>query len=197
MRYPDSGRWQLLAVKLNFDRPEIMVERYVARKAGYFPYDPVAPGVAALVIDGIRNTRSTLRVDHIGSTSVVGCGGKGIVDLLVSYPAGALEAARDTLDQIGFQPQSGPEPFPESRPMRVGALTYRGTQYLVHAHVIRSGDREGRDLIEFRNRLRADAGLARAYQIEKLSILARGITVSTEYSKAKTEFIRGVLSDRH
>jgi len=185
----------LLAVTQGFEMPAIRIWRYVAKSASYFPYDLEAPRVAALVIDAILNCRSMLYVDHIGSTAVVGCGGKGIVDLLVTYPAGALSVARDALDQLGFQPQCGPERFPDSRPMRVGAVIYRGKEYLLHAHVIRGGDREGLDLIEFRNRLRTDGDLARAYQIEKLSILARGITVSTEYSKAKTDFIRAVLGD--
>jgi len=187
----------MLAAKPRFEMPAIKVERYVAKSASYFPYDPEAPRVAGLVIEAILNCRSTLYVDHIGSTAVAGCGGKGIVDLLVSYPAGAFDAAKDALDQLGFQPQGGNEPFPESRPMRVGAVTYRGKEYLIHAHVIRGGDREALNLIEFRNRLRGDVELTHAYQMEKLSILARGITVSTEYSKAKTEFIRAVLADNY
>ena len=108
---------------------------------------------------------------------------------------GAFFVARDALDQLGFQPQIGPEPFPESRPMRVGATTYRGKAYRVHAHVIRNGDREAQNLIKFRDRLRADAALVQAYQAEKLSILSSGITASTEYSKAKSDFIRAVLGD--
>jgi GrpB-like predicted nucleotidyltransferase (UPF0157 family) len=186
---------KLLAARNLCDRPAVKVERYAARLARYFPYDPEAPRVAARLIDSILDCRSTLYVDHIGSTAVPGCGGKGIIDLLVAYPAGAFFVARDALDQLGFQPQSGPEPFPESRPMRVGATTYRGKAYRVHAHVIRSGDREAQNLIKFRDRLRADAELVRAYQVEKLSILSSGITVSTEYSKAKSDFIRAVLGE--
>lgn len=185
----------MLATIRRCELTAIKVERYVAKSASYFPYDPDAPRAAMLIIEAILNCRSILYVDHVGSTAVPGCGGKGIVDLLVTYPTGAFCVAKDALDQLGFQPQGGPEPFPESRPMRVGAVTFRGKQSLVHAHVIRSGEREAIKLIEFRNRLRADSDLARAYQMEKLSILARGITVSTEYSKAKTDFIRGVLGD--
>ena len=179
----------------NCERPGVKVERYATQLARYFPYDPEAPRVAARLIDAILDCRSTLYVDHIGSTAVPGCGGKGIIDLLVAYPAGAFFVARDALDQLGFQPQVGPEPFPESRPMRVGATTYRGKVYRVHAHVIRSGDREAQNLIKFRDRLRADAELVQAYQVEKLSILSRGITASTEYSKAKSDFIRAVLDE--
>ena len=186
---------KLLAARNLCERPGVKVERYAAKLARYFPYDPEAPRVAARLIDAILDCRSTLYVDHIGSTAVPGCGGKGIIDLLVAYPAGAFFVARDALDQLGFQPQVGPEPFPESRPMRVGATTYRGKVYGVHAHVIRSGDREAQNLIKFRDRLRADAELVQAYQVEKLSILSSGITASTEYSKAKSDFIRAVLDE--
>jgi GrpB-like predicted nucleotidyltransferase (UPF0157 family) len=188
---------QLPAARSLGDAPAIKVERYGAKPAHYFPYDPEAPRVAARVIEAILDCRSTLFVDHIGSTAVPGCGGKGIIDLLVAYPAGAFFVATDALDQLGFQTQGGLEPFTESRPMRVGAATYRGKAYLVHAHVIRSGDRAGQDLIRFRDRLRADAELVQAYQVEKLSILSRGITVSAEYSRAKSEFIRAVLGAVH
>lgn len=186
----------MLAARYLGDRPAVKVERYAAKLARYFPYDPEAPRAAARLIDAILDYRSTLYVDHIGSTAVPGCGGKGIIDLLVTYPAGAFFIARDALDQLGFQPQSGPEPFPESRPMRVGVTTHRGKAYRVHAHVIRSGDPEAQNLIKFRDCLRADAELVQAYQVEKLSILSSGITASTEYSKAKSDFIRAVLGER-
>jgi GrpB-like predicted nucleotidyltransferase (UPF0157 family) len=188
---------QLPAARSLGDAPAIKVERYGAKPAHYFPYDPEAPRVAARVIEAILDCRSTLFVDHIGSTAVPGCGGKGIIDLLVAYPAGAFFVATDALDQLGFQTQGGPEPFTESRPMRVGAATYRGKAYLVHAHVIRSGDRAGQDLIRFRDRLCADAELVQAYQVEKLSILSRGVTVSAEYSRATREFSRAVLGAVH
>ena len=42
-----------------------------------------------------------LRVEHIGSTSVPGCAGKGIIDLMVLYPVGGLEHARQVLDSLG------------------------------------------------------------------------------------------------
>ena len=191
----DCEGFEVIATRRLHRAKAIKVERYTARAAEFLAYNPEAPRVAALVIEAIRKRRRLLNVDHIGSTAVPGCGGKGIIDLLVSYPAGAVCAARDALDRLGFQPQGGPEPFPESRPMRVGAVTHGGKVYLVHSHVICAGDREGQDLLKFRDRLRADADLVQAYQFEKLAIVARGITASREYSKAKGEFIRAVLAD--
>ena len=124
-------------------------------------------------------------MEHIGSTAIAGCWGKGIIDLLVLYQPGDLESARAALDRIEFQRQSGPEPFPESRPMRVGNVEYLGRMHRVHAHVVESGVDEARDLIRFRDILRVNISLRRAYETEKRAILARGITKSTEYSKAK------------
>jgi GrpB-like predicted nucleotidyltransferase (UPF0157 family) len=78
--------------------------------------------------------------------------------------------------------------------MRVGGVEYFGRAYRVHAHVVATGSDEARDLIKFRDILRSNSGLRRAYEAEKRAILARGITKSTEYSKAKGDFIRCVLA---
>jgi GrpB-like predicted nucleotidyltransferase (UPF0157 family) len=64
----------------------------------------------------------------------------------------------------------------------------------VHAHVIAAGSDAARDLLKFRDILRVNTGLRRAYEAEKRAILARGVTKSTEYSKAKGDFIRCVLA---
>ena len=69
-----------------------------------------------------------------------------------------------------------------------------GRMHRIHAHVIESGVDEARDLIRFRDILRVNISLRRAYETEKRAILARGITKSKEYSKAKGAFIRSVLA---
>lgn len=161
----------------------------------YLPHNPEARRVAQALAGLIARRNSDLQVEHIGSTAVPGCWGKGIIDLLVIYPTGSLRAARETLDRLGFQRQGGPEPFPESRPMRVGSIEYFGRRYRIHAHIIESGNTEAMHLINFRDALRLHAALRRAYEAEKRAILARGITQGTEYSKAKGDFIQRVLGN--
>ena len=162
----------------------------------YLPHNPEARRVAQALARLIAKRNAELQIDHIGSTAVPGCWGKGIIDLLVTYPAGSLPAARETLDRLGFQRQRGPEPFPESRPMRVGSFEYFNRGYRIHAHVIEGGNAEAIDLLKFRDALRQDVDLRRAYEAEKRAILARGITQGTEYSKAKGDFIRRALGQR-
>lgn len=167
----------------------LVIQKYETLDAVYHAYDPRAAEIAALLKSEIEQRQPHLHVDHIGSTAVPECSGKGIVDLAVTYSAGDLEIAKSALDALGFQRQTGRDPFPETRPMRVGAVATLGDVFQVHAHVIeREGD-EHRALLGFRNCLRRDPNLRRAYESEKQRILAGGLTDSLDYCNAKSAFI--------
>ena len=168
----------------------MIIGTYTSAPVEYLPYDSQSPRVARWIASAIVESEGSLRVEHIGSTSVPGCWGKGIIDLLVQYKPGGLESARNSLDRMGFQRQAGVEAFPESRPMRVGCVQYFGRAYRIHAHVVASDSKEARDLLRFRDLLREDICLRRAYEAEKRAILARGVVRGNEYSNAKAEFIR-------
>jgi GrpB-like predicted nucleotidyltransferase (UPF0157 family)/mannose-6-phosphate isomerase-like protein (cupin superfamily) len=132
-------------------------------------------------------------VEDVGSTSVPGCAGKGVVDLMVLYTPGTLAEARDTLNRLGFQRQGGRDPFPEDRPMRVGSVVYERARFLLHAHVIAADSPEVATFRAFRDRLRADPGLADAYVVRKREILAAGVTDPVDYCAAKGVFVEAVL----
>jgi len=172
----------------------MLIGTYESSAVEYLPYDSESPRVADRIANLIVQSGSDLQVEHIGSTAVPGCWGKGILDLLVVYRPGCLDGARSTLDGLGFQRQTGADPFPESRPMRVGGVRYFGRIYRTHAHVIEAGSSEARDLVRFRDLLRHNSDLRRRYEAEKRAILARGVTKGTEYSNAKGAFIHGALS---
>ena len=101
-------------------------------------HDPRAIQVAEQVGSPDRVTSPGIVVEHVGSTAVPGCAGKGVVDLMVLYPPGQLPEVRDGLDALGFQRQTGRDPFPEERPMRIGSIEYDGTRFRLHVHVIAS-----------------------------------------------------------
>jgi GrpB-like predicted nucleotidyltransferase (UPF0157 family) len=193
--------WQLAPRQMHGGFPcqpssRLPIGIYTPTAVEYLPHNSearrVVQSIAALVVTPANN----LQIEHIGSTAVPGCWGKGIIDLLVIYPPGGLKSARQALDRIGFQRQGGAAPFPESRPMRVGSFAHFGRSHRIHAHVMESGSAEAQDLIRFRDLLRQDIDLRRAYEAEKRAILARGITKGNEYSEAKGEFIRRALGDR-
>jgi len=172
----------------------MIIGTYTPATVEYLPHDSESRRVAGWITNVIVESNGSLHVEHIGSTSVPGCWGKGIIDLLVQYKPGGLETARDLLDRIGFQRQAGGAAFPESRPMRVASVEYFGRLYRIHAHVVARDSNEARDLVRFRNLLRDNVCLRRAYEAEKRAILARGAVEGTEYSNAKRDFIRRALA---
>jgi GrpB-like predicted nucleotidyltransferase (UPF0157 family) len=170
------------------------VGKYEHGTATFADSDPRAPQVAQLLIDAIQQRDPRVAVEHIGSTAVPGCRGKGVIDLAVTYNAGVLEPAKAAVDALGFQKQTGRDPWPETRPMRVASVSAPGGSFLVHAHVIERNRLEHKILIAFRDALRRDSQLLTAYEKNKQEILARGITDSMEYSNAKDSFIATILS---
>jgi len=164
--------------------------------AAYHDYDPQAPVVAQMLVEAISDRNSSLRVEHVGSSSVPGCGGKGYIDLLVIYPEGQLEAAKLALAELGFQRQSSRDPFPEDRPMRVGNIEHAGQVYPVHAHVVASSSPEVDEMIWFRDRLRSDQNAQRAYESEKRRILEEGVVDGVDYAEKKGAFVKSTLAER-
>ena len=164
------------------------IENYRLQPVACYPYDPRAVEVARRVAQMITTRLPMLRVDHVGSTSVPGCAGKGIVDLMVMYPEGALEQAKDVLDDLGFQRQQVGHMFPETRPMRIGALQHDGTTFRIHAHVLSEASPEVDSMRAFRDRLRSDRQLMADYVARKSAIVDSGVREPAEYTRLKGDF---------
>jgi GrpB-like predicted nucleotidyltransferase (UPF0157 family) len=187
-----ARRFQTVRARLNAKPP---VLPYSNSGAAYVPYDPAAIDVAAAVGTLIEGAAPWAKVEHIGSTAIPGCAGKGIVDIMVMYPLGRLEATRNAIDALGFQPQQTGHIFPDERPMRVGAIERDGRRYRLHAHVIAMSSPEVESLRRFRDLLRADPALRDAYQDRKRAILRSGVREPRAYTQAKGEFISSVMGE--
>ena len=170
-----------------------IVEPYEDAPAACHDYDPRAPRVAAALSAALLRERPGLTIEHIGSTAVSGCAGKGIVDLLVLYPPGALDEVVTRLDGLGFQPQTSGNPFPQERPMRRGTFPFEGARFRIHAHVVREGSPEAAALVRFRDALRADPRLRDEYVAGKRALIESGVTDTAAYSNAKGGFIRNAI----
>ncbi len=171
---------------------------YQKQPAVMQPWDARAPVAARHLIAMINAANPQVRVEHVGSTALAGCAGKGVIDLLMMYPSGSqdLARARATLDALGFQRQSSRDPFPEERPMRVGGYAHEGGLFRIHAHVVAASALEEEDFLAFRDALRNDHALMEAYLAEKRAILVEGIMDSLDYSVRKGGFIQRWLADR-
>jgi len=177
-------------IEPDWSHVERIISRYEEAPAACHDYDPRAPQVAAFIARAINRHSADVSIEHIGSTSVPSCAGKGVIDLMVIYPEGRLETVKTLLDALGFQRQSTRDPFPESRPMRIGSIEYDGTVFRIHAHVIAADSPEPEGLRLFRDRLRADPKLLADYVARKKMIIRSGVTDSVDYSMEKDDFIK-------
>ncbi len=146
---------------------------YERRAAQVRPWDPRALDVAARVIALIEAARPDLHVEHIGSTSVPGLPGKGIVDLGTDADAADIPAISTAMYELGFGPQPGPNPWPSTRPMHVGAIEHEGDEFRIHFHVHPRGSGDLAKDLRFRDALRADPALVEGYARIKEEIVDR------------------------
>jgi 5-(carboxyamino)imidazole ribonucleotide synthase len=161
---------------------------YVRVPATVLPWDPGSAEVAADVTAMVRAHRPDLVVEHIGSTAVPGLPGKGVVDLAVATIPEDVPVVAALLRELGFGPQPGPDPWPPTRPMLVGTMVRGETTFRIHFHVQPGPQELARDLA-FRDALRADPELTRAYAALKTGIVEGGLTEGQQYTYQKQAWI--------
>ena len=169
----------------------IIISKYVKEPAQFIEYREAYIQVGLTLIEYIQQIPFDFIIDHIGSTAIPGCGGKGIIDLMMACHPDDFIAIRHAIDQLGFQKQSAKEPFPESRPMRVGRVCWQNQDYSIHLHLVANRDELSRHLA-FREKLRKNSDLVREYEAVKKSILEVGITDSEDYCSLKSNWIENL-----
>lgn len=166
---------------------------YTYSEAMFTEYDINNPFVFSKIIKVILKELPIVLIEHVGSTSIINCGGKGIIDIAILYRPGQLENVKKGLEILGFQKQISTDPFPESRPMRVGSIKWKNKKYKIHAHVIKFGCREHFELVYLKDHLNMNSKLKNNYEKVKQKIINNGITNSRKYCIEKGKFIRSFI----
>ena len=175
-----------------FEDAKAVIGPYSAPPVACHAANPRAADIARQIAGLIARHLPSVRVEHVGSTAVPGCGGRGIIDLLLAAPDGELDTIQMLLDRLGFQRQDG-EAFLPDCPLRTGTWMENGETFLLHLYVL-SDSAAAVDTMRFlRTCLRADPDLAKAYVKTKRKIIAGGVTDADEYCRQKAEFLKIVL----
>ncbi|GBE05785.1 MAG TPA: GrpB family protein [Nitrospirae bacterium] len=167
-------------------------------KLKHKPYDERYPVVAERLRNEIASVTDVFDIEHVGSTSIPGSSGKGIIDLLALYPEGKLEQTKEILLSIGFCEQGEDFPFkwPEDRPMYLGIYNFGGDSFTIYIHVIRNDSKEVKRFLAFRESLRKNTDLLREYCEVKESLITEGVKDPDEYTKRKNPIIKKILEQR-
>lgn len=157
------------------------------------PWNPRSPDVAARVVPLLNDVLPEAMAEHIGSTAIPGCDGKGVIDLMLPYSPGGEATVLAALGRLGFREHVGSQPFPPGRSVWVGSITHDDRRYQIHVHSLPASDPEVAHQRHFRDTLRADPALVAAYVADKHRIAAAGSAANGgEYADAKGAFIRSI-----
>lgn len=132
-------------------------------------------------------------VEHVGSTSVEGLGGKRIIDILIICSKENMRNVVSLLESSGykFNPEEGFGTFPE-RYFISGWFPYKNDEFHVHYHITFSGSYEHKDKLLFRNYLRKNYEIATEYYEKK----KRGCIIDgndIRFAWDKTKYIKNIL----
>src|SRR6476659_9226809 len=153
------------------------------------PYDSTWPLEFAAEADRIERACAgmSLRLEHIGSTSIPGLAAKPVIDILAGRPgnmAGSMYV--DAFRQIAYE-HKGAHGVPGRNYFR------RGTPRTHHVHMVSWSSDLWRDHLLFRDYLRAHADIAREYETIKRELAAMYIQDKETYTDAKGPFVRSIV----
>lgn len=151
---------------------DLPIRPYERQPSAFHSWDPRTAEVARELARLVSSVRPGTVVEHVGSSAVPGLAGKNVVDLGIEADPDEIPLIVDALCSLGFGPQGGLAPFPPTRPMLTGNVVHGGTPFRVHCHVVPPARGELRELIAFRDALRADPALRDAYAAAKREIVA-------------------------
>jgi GrpB-like predicted nucleotidyltransferase (UPF0157 family) len=155
------------------------------------------------VVDALKSAMAPipafLLFEHVGSTAVPNCGGKGIIDLIALYRHGFLDRSKEFLVGTGFGRQGAEfsRAWPDDRPMFLGSFRWDEDTFTVYVHVIDEASDEVRRFREFRDRLAADSRLVAEYCSTKRRIIEEGVQDTDEYAVKKRSVIHKILGRAH
>jgi GrpB-like predicted nucleotidyltransferase (UPF0157 family) len=141
---------------------------------------------AKIIADALSG--STLRIEHVGSTSVPGLAAKPIIDILVVVPDSADESAYlPRLEAAGYVLRVREPDWNEHR-------MFRTPEKDVHVHIYSAGCPEIQRTLVFRDRLRRNIDDRRRYEQAKRELAAKEWLDMNAYADAKTEVIESIIA---
>jgi GrpB-like predicted nucleotidyltransferase (UPF0157 family) len=150
------------------------------------PYDPAWAGdflaEKRRIADAVQD--ASVRVEHVGSTSIPAVHAKPILDIAVLCGGGGLGPVVRALTGLGYEYRGQ---FDDEVGHHYAVLD-RGQVRLCQAHIFTEATADWHSKLRFRDVLRRDPELAREYDEYKLG-LAKWAANKTEYAEIKTRWV--------
>ena len=156
------------------------------------PYDPSWPVLFGEEAARLQNAVGphAMRIEHVGSTAVPNLLAKPVIDIAIAVGSTlAADACIQPLTSLGYEYRGLHGDDPDRRYYVLSRAGRRAIQ--IHLYILPAPAWD--EMLRFRDALRRDASLLRAYAAEKERVAAAVAWNKAAYSEAKGPFIRDVL----
>lgn len=164
------------------------------KKYVFKPYSKIFPELFQKEKERISsNLKEALAIEHVGSTSIPGLGGKGIIDIAIAVSKANMDLASKKLQDLGYEYRptfsttdrfyfkiSLPDPEEENR------------RY--HIHLTNPENNEWKKLLSFRDYLRSHESVAKEYAEIKKKSAEEVNEDGALYRKKKAPFFAKILA---
>ena len=169
----------------------MQTEKRVRDPVVIVPYDVHWPERFVRVAKDLRTALGevALRIDHIGSTSILGLAAKPVIDIQISVADfEPLDTFRLPLEQLGYVFH------PENPELTKRYFREPPGQNRTHIQVRRAGSFDQQLVLLFRDFLRLHSEVAAQYATLKTELAQRYLTDRRAYSDGKHSFIWQVIA---
>ena len=138
----------------------------------------------------LQQTFPDAEIHHVGSTSIPGMGGKGMIDILIAIPDWTKKAgAEEKLIKLGFA-HVHKEVNGRIFLSRVGDTVKND----IHLHLTYIGSSEYKNMLAFRDYLRSHSDEAAEYLKQKIQWLRAASGHRQFYTASKNNYISEILA---
>lgn len=135
----------------------------------------------------LKALSTKIKIEHVGSTSVPGLGGKGIIDIAILTPRKDLRKYFSKLAKIGFEYH--PHPGDDKRKFLQKIIKYSGKERRVHIHLCLSHEFFD-SFIAFREYLIKHKGIRDEYAKLKKDAVRHAKGDGKKYGNHKIDFLK-------
>jgi GrpB-like predicted nucleotidyltransferase (UPF0157 family) len=136
----------------------------------------------------VKNTK----LEHVGSTSVHGLGGKGIIDIAIKTPIKKKDQFMKQLEGLGYEYRLSEHPANDKRIFLQKIIKYRGKERRIHIHLV-FDDEFWESFIVVRDYLRNNDKECKRYTKIKKEAVKYAKGEGKKYRKYKDRYLKNLL----
>ncbi|MBT4835167.1 GrpB family protein [Candidatus Woesearchaeota archaeon] len=130
------------------------------------------------------------KIEHVGSSSINGLGGKGIIDVAISVPKNQIQNAIEKLERNGynFRPNGGDK----ERSFFQKIIKYKGNERRVHIQLTHSNSKSWKSMLAVRDYLRKNPEAIKEYERVKKEAIKHAKGEGKRYREYKKSFLQKI-----